>query len=293
VTVSESRPIAREPRRVAVTGATGYVGDRIARLLAQRGWIVRSLGRRAAHPTMESRRFVLGEPIAPAALADCDALVHCAHDFDAHGWDEIRTVNGIGSCDLFRAARTAGIESIVFISSMSAFDGCKSDYGRVKLFVENESHSLGVLSIRPGLVFGEDPGGMVGALARMGRTMRVVPLPDGGMQRLYLTADRDLALAVENGLEGRIDRGQSPITIASDGPILLRDVVRRCVYPKRIVMFPVPSEPIFLVLRALEAIGIRSRLRSDGLVGLLHTNPAPDLSVRSERPSDVNARTRR
>jgi hypothetical protein len=63
-----------------------------------------------------------------------------------------------------RPVSDAGVRRLVFISTISAFDGCRSFYGKGKLEVERITHSLGGWVIRPGLLYGEKPGGMLGRL---------------------------------------------------------------------------------------------------------------------------------
>ena len=67
----------------AVTGASGYVGSRLAGAIAAAGWSVVTLGRgKATVP------FTLADGVAKDALSrhGVQALVHCAYDFSARGW---------------------------------------------------------------------------------------------------------------------------------------------------------------------------------------------------------------
>ena len=69
--------------RIAVTGATGFVGGHVARRLADAGHEVLGTGRRdvAAVPGVSQYvRWDLGDPDArpPAAFAGVDAVVHTA-----------------------------------------------------------------------------------------------------------------------------------------------------------------------------------------------------------------------
>jgi len=65
-----------------------------------------------------------------------------------------------GSIRLLRMAKAAGVGRIVFISTISAFTGARSRYGRAKLQVESVCRELGGIILRPGLVFGDSPGGV-------------------------------------------------------------------------------------------------------------------------------------
>ena len=58
-------------------------------------------------------------------------MVHAAWDFRPTRPEEIRRVNGEGSIRLFDAFEAAGGGTGVFISTIAAFDGCKSHYGKI------------------------------------------------------------------------------------------------------------------------------------------------------------------
>src|SRR5262249_30161673 len=128
-------------RRCLLSGASGYLGGRIKKKLLAEGWQVVELSRHAKF-SFDTVRFCLGEPLDPSTLTNCDALIHCAYDFTRTGWKDIYAVNVQGSELLLRAAQQAGVKRLVFISTISAFDGCRSFYGKGKLEVERITHSL-------------------------------------------------------------------------------------------------------------------------------------------------------
>ena len=67
-----------------------------------------------------------------------------------------------GSQKVLAAARDARVKSVVLISSLSAFEGCRSLYGKAKMETEAFARSIGALIVRPGLVYSDNPGGMFG-----------------------------------------------------------------------------------------------------------------------------------
>jgi len=111
--------------RVAVTGATGFIGGRIARRLSAAGHEVLGLGRRPSADVAAEvayRRWDLGDPgmKAPAELADVDAVVHSAAHVADWGPDatfQLVTVDGTARLlDACRGAR------IVVVGSASVYD---------------------------------------------------------------------------------------------------------------------------------------------------------------------------
>ena len=116
--------------KVGITGAGGYVGSHLVASIAQRGHEVVPLSR--------DRGFRLGEPPSAELLAGLDAVIHTAYDFSARGWTEIERVNVGGSLALLDAATASGVSRFVFVSSLAAYEGCRSLYGRGKVKVEAE-----------------------------------------------------------------------------------------------------------------------------------------------------------
>lgn len=114
-------------RTALVTGASGFVGTYVARRLVAEGMRVRALVRSAsaAGPLQALGVEVrLGELTDPAAQADAargaDVVVHCA----ATGTDDLaeaRAVNVAATAGLAEAARAAGCERFVHISTVAVY----------------------------------------------------------------------------------------------------------------------------------------------------------------------------
>src|ERR1051326_5013425 len=129
-------------KRCVVTGANGFVGSKIRQFLQRNGWSVSSWVRQPRSESSSDARFVLGELIDENGFIGVEGLVHAAYDFRPRRWEDIVAVNVEGSKKLLAAARKAGVKSIIVISTISAFPGCQSLYGKAKMEIENFAAQL-------------------------------------------------------------------------------------------------------------------------------------------------------
>lgn len=270
--------------RCAITGASGYVGMRLAAYFEEAGWHVRRLVRNPAEPGhahRDIRRYQLSDAPSPTLLEDISVLVHCAYDFHAWGWAAVKHINVDGSRRLFDAAREAGVRRIIYISTMSAYEGCVSQYGRAKLMTEKLAEAVGGRICRPGLVYGRNAGGMMGALSKLVARTRMVPLPGGGQQLLYLAHERDLAACVERLASVEDGVITKPVTAANEQGLMFRTILEKLAHARgrQLVCVPFPWRMAWLGLRVAELAGLRARFRSDSLLSLMRQDPAPDFTM--------------
>lgn len=263
--------------RCLITGTSGYVGSMLASAFERKGIDVVRLQRRAGPGAIP---YELGKPIDISVLRDADCLVHCAWDMQAVTDAENTLTNIEGSNALLRAAKSAGVKRIVFISSISAFSGCRSLYGRSKLAVESLASSLGAVIIRPGLVYGESSGSMVGKLARLVEEKTLVPVVAPN-QPMYSCHEEDLAALVLRAASGELDAVRAPITAACARPITMRSLLNLLAsrQGKKIVLLPLPWQVVWLGLKTLETVGLRPGFKSDSLIGMVYGNPSPNLAL--------------
>ena len=263
----------------AITGSNGYVGGCLKSYFAALGWGILELTRQPK-PGTPGIPFQLGADLPPQSLAGVTALVHCAYDFKPLRRDEIRAVNVEGTRKLFAAARAAKIERIICISSISAYEGCRSLYGQAKLEIERMALDSGALVIRPGLVYGRGPGGMFGKLVQQIRKSSFVPLIGDGSQIQFLVDQEDLADFSARYAGGEVKIPPQILTAANEQPWpfkqLLMEIARWLDKKPRFI--PLPWRLVWAGLKSAETCGLRLNFRSDSLVSLMYQNPSPDFS---------------
>lgn len=179
--------------RIAVTGGTGFVGQRLLSALDAGGHEVAALTRRP-QKNRERLTWIAGsleDPEALARLAEgTEALIHVAGiiNADAAGFE---AGNVRGTATVLAAAKAAGIRRFVHVSSLAAREAGLSRYGDSKARSEALVRDSGLefSIVRPPAVYG--PGDMETLeLFRMASRGLVLLPPEG---RLSLIHADDLA----------------------------------------------------------------------------------------------------
>jgi nucleoside-diphosphate-sugar epimerase len=267
-------------KKVAITGASGFVGSMLASHFEDAGWDVTRLSRSA--DDRNTVPFQLGQEFDADVFLErqISALVHCAYDFRPVTTADIHRVNVEGSQQLLAAAKAGGVEQIAVMSSISAFEGCASTYGRAKLEIEEAALECGALVVRSGLVYSDGPataGGMFGSLAKSVHS-GLVPLIDGGTHPQYLIHEEDLWHLLERFFEGQLRAPAQPLVAASPRPWPLRDLLGELArrQGRRPRFVSVPWRPVWAGLRLAELVHLPVPYRSDSVVSLVRQDRNPD-----------------
>jgi nucleoside-diphosphate-sugar epimerase len=199
------------PRTVALTGATGFIGSTLARVLHQAGWEVRALVRPG---TAANRLSDLGitrvsgnlEDVASlrSLVAGADAVVHCAGAVRGATQSDFRRINVTGVERLVAAARSQTPPPyFLLISSLAAREPQLSAYAASKRdgerALQDNAGGMPWVVLRPPAVYGPGDREMLPLFRWM---MRGIALVTGARRaRFSLLYVEDLATAVARLLE--------------------------------------------------------------------------------------------
>lgn len=192
---------------IALTGGTGFVGQAVLDVLAQRGFAVRALARKIPGDARSHVEWVQGDLADKAALArlvvGAEAVIHIAGLTTSHDFSELDLANAAGTLALVEAARAAGVPRLVFVSSLAAREPGLSAYGASKARAERivAASALDWTTVRPPAVYGPRDRDMLELFkaARMG----VVPMPPPGRASMIHVQDlAELLVALIPGGEG-------------------------------------------------------------------------------------------
>jgi UDP-glucose 4-epimerase len=223
-------------RRVLVTGATGFIGRRVANTLAKEGWSVRAAARDpgAILAPTSIERVAMRDLAQPADWSKVlDGVTHVVHLAGiAHAPGSLpdalyMRINAEAPGELAQAAR-GKVERLVFVSSVRAQAGLSADhiitendppqpidaYGRSKLEGERLIAASGVsfTAFRPAVVYGKGVKGNIASLATLAKTP--MPLPFAGFDNRRSL----LALASERA-------ANETFLVADSEPISVADLV--------------------------------------------------------------------
>jgi dihydroflavonol-4-reductase len=223
--------------RAFVTGATGFVGGRLAARLRERGDEVVALAR---DPARADRLRQHGCEIAEGDLSSCSALASAMEGCDAvfhvaaiyrNGVprakrDELYAANVTGTENVIDAAVDAGVARVVYVSSNVAFGDTRGEVvdetyeppeGRyVSLYHETKAlahgaareriaHGAPVVIVQPGGIYGRGDHTQIGGFLERGVRGKRVVLPFGSVGLNWVFVDdvvEGILLAHDRGRVG-------------------------------------------------------------------------------------------
>jgi UDP-glucose 4-epimerase len=258
---------------LALTGATGFIGQYLLKELPKRGYRLRVLLRRPTMLPEGCASAVIGDLAKPhnmaEALAGVDAVIHSAgiaSTMSGLPEDDYRLFNTEATVKFARAAERARVKRFVFLSSIRAQSGPTAEhvlteeheprptdaYGRSKLAAEQglAETTLDWVALRLALVYGPGVEGNMARLIKLARSP--YPLPLAGLKAEHsLLALDNLVEAVDKVLAAP-EPLRRPLIVADPKPLTLGAIVAamRQGLGRRAALFYVPKPLLRSALRA-------------------------------------------
>jgi nucleoside-diphosphate-sugar epimerase len=263
-----------------MTGADGYIGDRLKALALARGWKVAVLSRRGHREASGAREFAwsLGAPIPAAAIdaavpASRHAVIHLAHDWaDATPGPNEGALNLEGTRALLDSFRAARLGRFVFVSSQSARPEAANVYGRLKWRIEQSLAGSDEVAARVGLVYGGVPRAMFGLLSKLTAMLPVLPMVDPWreVQPIHVDEVCDGLLRIAASTGGGWQGLAAPNGMSFGA--FLRTLAREF-HGRRLWIVPIPLRLALRGCEALNRLPIGLRLDRERILGLAGTRP--------------------
>ncbi len=202
---------------VLITGATGFLGGKLARRLIRDGAHVRVITRT---PERAAALAELGAEIIAADLTNaasleqavegCAVVFHAAVDYTSYA-NQVR-VNVDGTHALAEASKQANVSRIVHVSSIAAYGyGVRGDVTEDRILVPTahpytitkadgeaviRASNLEYAIIRPGMIYGADADIWTNSVFRLATMRPTVWLDDGGGCAPFIHADDVIDLMI-------------------------------------------------------------------------------------------------
>ncbi len=256
--------------KLLITGATGYIGQRLSVLAAASGHEVVCATRQPCPATYTWLPYDLRGP-APEFPAGTQVLIHLAADTstsaDADADDEIKAAQALIRCAQQGSAR------FIFISSQTAEATAPGVYGRTKWRIEQHVLAAGGSVIRPGQVYGGPERGLFGLLSGLVRRSPFIPIlmPAPGVQPIHVD---DLAASILAVVE-RDDLHAEILNLGAVQPIAFgRFLMSIAAHRVRAARLPVPLPVALLrLLRLSLGQSLSAKLGLERIFSLIHLPP--------------------
>jgi NADH dehydrogenase len=250
--------------KIAVTGATGFVGGELVSYLTAQGHDVIRLqrGSIAAH---NDRFFDMRSVDSIPDLTGIDALIHTAFvKYDKIKLPDSSEINIATTLALEKACHKAGTK-FVFLSTMSAHAEAISRYGKHKYDIEQRLAVSKDLVFRLGLVIGNK--GLFDTIRTAISKGSFIPLVGNGAQPIQTIAITDICRIIEKAI---LNNMTGIYTLGTEKVYTLKDLYAAIALRlnKKPVFISVPYELVDIALGTIEALRIPFNVSKENLLGL-------------------------
>lgn len=277
---------------ILLTGATGFVGSRIAKQLVAKQDIILTTAIRRSNDIPASHLFEVQGVVSDnvnwsTVLTNQSVIIHAAarthimKDVVSDPWGEFRRVNVDGTLNLARMAAEANVTRFIFISSIKV-NGEQTSFGQV--FKADDTASpedaygfskweaerglqeiaaetgMEVVIIRSPLVYGRDVKGNFASMIKL--VEKGIPLPFGAVyNKRSLVALDNLVDLIITCVDHPAAANQ--VFLAGDGQDLsttelLRSLAKAAGKPSRLI--PIPSSLLMLAATLIGQTAVAQRL---------------------------------
>jgi nucleoside-diphosphate-sugar epimerase len=274
---------------ILVTGATGFIGNKLCQVLSMRGDAVVAVARKQVN--IDTNITVINKVLSKDTdwqdcLKDIDVVIHLAgrahvmNDVSENPYQAYADINIDATKQLAEQAALSGVKRFIYLSSIKvngertkdiAFSETDSpqpedDYGKTKYEAEKALNSIGkdtgmeVVIIRPPLVYGEGVKANFKSLIKLAQLN--IPLPFGAIRNkrslVYIENIIDFILLCTH----HPSAANQTFLISDDDDVSITRLIQEIkeASGKRSLLIPVPQSWLKFVLQLIGKSSLSDRL---------------------------------
>ncbi len=256
---------------ILIAGSSGLLGSSLYENFSRRSFNVKKVNRSSDDDIYF--KYDLENVSIPNLNDQYDVVINCAYDYHDKSLRD-SNINLIIVKNLLRMAKANEIPTFINISSMSAYDGCVSDYGNVKLKIERMVSEAGGYSFRLGLF---ESSRLIGLLKTIHQLSKFTPLFSVGISHPYLpqyiTNLDKFGLLLMKFIKENKKYPESVYSAVNSEPIDFNELVH-AVTKKPVIKIPLVLLQGIIYMYELGPLP-EIRFNSDSLKGLIFSTEVP------------------
>ncbi len=259
---------------ILITGSNGYLGSNLNNYLTKNKDFKIYTSTKYGNRKKDKFYFNLHENFDETflILKKINLIIHSAFSFDFYNLEEGIKKNHTISKKLFLFAKKNNIK-IIYISSVSALNTSKSQYGKIKSLIEKDAKKNNFIIIRPGLIYSKhNYGGLFGKIYKAIIYLPIIPIINKGKNTQYMCNIINLCELIERIVLSN-NYNYKIIYALNQNPITLIEIIRRLTFnlKKRRVLIPIPAYFILAILKFFELLKINLGFKSDSVTSFLNS----------------------
>lgn len=264
---------------VLITGASGFIAMHLAQFFHQKGYIVDGVSSTGISSNLYRQVYTctLGSSL-PLFSEKYDVIIHCAYDHTATAeYNSQATV--LWAENLLSQGNTKQI----FLSTIGVVSGNTSMYARSKAETEQwfKNHQMDI--IRPGLVVGD--GGLFEKIIKKVRFLPIIPLIDGGKQKIKLVGIADLLSFIEHIIIETKSFNIQEYNLFYTSETSLSELLHQLAkfYKRTIVFVSIPFRLVYFLVWTIEKLHLNLGISTVNLLGLRQNDFAMNSNLTNDR----------
>lgn len=249
--------------RVLITGVNGFIGNSLASFLKEKGHeVYGTSSKEIKNKYCVDTYQVTAKEIPSDTGVVFDWIIHMTYSKMNSVDENITSTILIGE-----KFNKNGVKNQIFFSSISAISSNNSSYGIIKKRTEDWFITNNMHVVRPGLVVGD--GGLFKNILNKVKLFPILPLIDGGRQKVKLIGLRDLLEYIEtilNSTNG--ERKEHNLFYTPE--VTLSEVLWELAkfYNRKILFISIPFFLVYILVWVSEKFHLNIGISTVNLIGL-------------------------